>query len=145
MNSIKTIYARIDVPLDMEDTFALVTNWEFQQKWVLATKVWGVGETSNKLGGKIEAFTGLKKLGFLDTMTITKWDPPNLCEVTHTGSVVKGSGIFEVSNLDNKTFLTWTETTIIPFGFIGKFGWIIVSPFIKLGMIISLRRFRKLL
>lgn len=122
MSKIKKISASIPVGASQHDTFKAVTDWESQQKWIFATKVWGVGQDSHKLGGKLEAFTGFGKIGFLDTMTITKWDQPHVCEVTHTGNLVKGSGLFEVTRKNNTTYFTWTEHTILPFGILGRVG-----------------------
>jgi hypothetical protein len=125
------------------EVFKKVTNWEDQIKWVFFTKVRGVGNDSRKLGGKLEAFTGIGRIGFLDTMTITKWVDNKLCEVTHTGNVVKGRGLFEVSTNDSTTYFTWTEYVIVPFGFIGKVGWVLVKPISKFGLWLSLKRLKK--
>ena len=144
MVTLKIISARTYVDADQRSVFNAVTDWNLQSKWIFATKVTGNGNDSHQLGGKLEAFTGYGSFGFMDTMTITKWDPPHTCEVTHTGKIVKGSGLFEVSIENGKTYFTWTEYTELPFGIIGKAGWIIVGPLTKIGMKISLRRFSKL-
>ena len=144
MPTTKTISARTVVNGNQADVFNAVTDWESQSKWIFATKVKGVDSDSHKRGGKLEAFTGFGKIGFMDTMTITKWDPPHVCEVTHTGSVVVGSGLFEVSVEDDVTYFTWTEYTVLPFGIIGKAAWLLAGPITKLGLKYSLRRFKKL-
>ena len=140
----KSISVSIGINAPDEMVFKYVTNWENQEKWVFLTKVRNIGDDSRKLGGKLEAFTGIGSFGFLDTMTITKWSPPYICEVTHTGKVVKGSGVFEVTSVDGVTYFTWTEYTEVPFGIVGKIGWIFVAPIAKLGLILSLRQFRKM-
>jgi len=144
MITIKTVSARTAVKGSQQEVFNAVTEWELQNKWVLATKVRGIGSDSRCLGGKLEAFTGIGKLGFMDTMTITGWDSPNVCEVTHTGNVVKGSGLFEISTENGITYFAWTERTLIPFGILGKAGWLIVGPMTKLGLKYSLSRFSKM-
>ena len=144
MNVTKKLSAKIAIDADPATVFEYVTNWDWQSKWVTGTRVWGVGEDSHKLGGKLEAFTGIGSFGFLDTMTITKWSPPYICEVTHTGKVVKGSGVFEVTSVDGVTYFTWTEYAEIPFGIIGQIGWVFVAPLVKLGLSISLKRFKRL-
>ena len=40
------------------------------------------------------AFTG--PLAFVDPMVVTEWEPPNRCVLRHTGSLVRGDGVFEV-------------------------------------------------
>lgn len=145
MTTIRTVTASIAIPASQSAVFKAVTDWELQTKWILATKVTGVSNDSRRLGGKLEAFTGFGRIGILDTMTITKWEPPRLCEVTHTGKFVKGSGVFAVTVVDDITYFSWTERSIIPFGFIGAIGWIVVKPFAKLALKVSLMRFRTLL
>ncbi len=144
MPTIKTIAASVAVQSDQKRVFEAVTNWDLQRKWIFATKVSGVDADSHKLGSKLEAFTGYGKFGFMDTMTITKWDPPNVCEVTHTGKIVKGSGKFEVITRNGATYFVWTEYPEIPFGIIGNAAWPIVAPFARIALKISLVRFRKM-
>lgn len=139
-NNVKHLSVRVKINAPTMNVFRAVTNWEEQDNWVFLTKVKGVGNDSQKLGGKLEAYTGIGRFCFLDTMTITAWDPPKLCEVTHTGNVVKGRGIFEVATINSSTYFTWTEYVEIPFGVIGRFGWIFIKPLTKLGLWVSLRR-----
>ena len=145
MPTLRIISARIPIEASQNDTFLAVTDWESQHNWIFATRVKGVGHNSHNIGGKLEAFTGFKSFGFLDTMIITKWDFPKLCEVTHTGKVVKGVGLFEVYNDTKITYFSWTEYIEIPFGILGKIGWLFISPIIKLGLKYSLRRFKRCL
>jgi hypothetical protein len=139
----KQLSVKIAINATELEVFNKVTNWKDQSKWVYLTKVQGVGSDSRKLGGKLEALTGIGKIGFLDTMTITKWVDNKLCEVTHTGKVVKGRGLFEVSTVNSTTYFTWTEYVELPFGFVGRIGWLIVKPISKFGLWMSLRRLKK--
>ncbi len=77
-------------------------------------------------------------------MTITKWDYPKVCEVTHTGKVVRGAGLFEVSQESGTTYFTWTEYVELPFGLIGKIGWLAVKPLTLLGLKQSLKKFKRI-
>jgi hypothetical protein len=143
MSQTKTISHSVTFIASQSDVFDAVTNWEFQSKWIPFTNVVGVGENSHQLGGKLEAFTGIGRVGFLDTMTITKWEPPFVCEVTHTGNFVKGSGLFEVSNDADGAKFTWTEYFSLPSGILGNLIWAIVWVPFKIGLIISLWKFSK--
>lgn len=142
-NNTRKLSVTIAINTTEKKVFDAVTNWEDQEKWVYLTKVRGVGEDSHKFGGKLEAFTGLGRFGFLDTMTVTEWEEGKLCEVTHTGNIVKGKGLFEVSTINDITYFTWTEFVEIPFGIIGKIGWSVVKPISKFGLWLSLRRLKK--
>lgn len=83
--------------------------WQTQGKWMLGTSVWAI-DSGEGVDGRIAAFTGLfpksRKLGFIDYLTITKWEPPRVCGVLHTGKVVRGTGSFEVvlvsDNISNR-------------------------------------------
>ena len=143
MPTLNKISAKIAIDGTQDSVFAAVTDWGSQHNWIYITKVKGVGDDSHRLGGKLEAFTGMGSFGFLDTMTITKWESPTLCEVTHTGKVIKGVGLFEVVCDSDKTYFIWTEYVEIPFGIFGKIGWFFVYPLITLSLQLSLRRFRR--
>jgi len=104
---------------------------------VRATEQGGVG-----VGGGLEAFTGVGRIGFLDTMVITAWQPPYRCEVLHTGRVVRGTGVFAVEVLPGGgSRFTWEETLELPLGILGRLGWPLVRPLFAAGLRASLRRF----
>lgn len=119
-----------------------ITNWAAQSDWMLGTKVSGTGA---EVGGRIEAFTGIGKIGFLDTMEITLWQPPHRCDVLHTGKVVKGTGTFEVKEVNaNASVFIWSEDLEIPLGLIGLLGFKLVKPFFAAGVQRSLNKFADL-
>ena len=119
-----------------------ITNWEAQSNWMLGTKVWSVGGDGTGVGGKIEAFTGVWRIGFLDTMEITAWDPPKRCDVNHTGRVVRGTGTFEVVPTgDSTTKFVWSEDLDLPLGVLGKVGFFFVKPGFVFGVRKSLGKF----
>lgn len=121
-----------------------ITNWETQSQWMMGTKVWPVDGDGTGVGGKIEAFTGVWRIGFLDTMEITGWQPPNRCDVNHTGRVVKGTGTFEVvSTSDTTSKFIWSEDLDLPLGALGKFGFILVKPGFVFGVRKSLEKFAR--
>ena len=78
------------------------------------TDVRTVDGPAQRLHGRLAARTGLplpggRHLGVLDTMIITKWEPPRLVEVQHTGRIVRGPGIFEVLPRGEHSTFVWTE------------------------------------
>lgn len=118
-----------------------ITDWPSQSEWMLGTIVSGTGDS---VGGKISAFTGIGPIGFLDTMEITRWEPPTRCDVIHTGKVVKGTGSFQVARIDHeRSKFIWIEDLDIPFGFIGLIGFKILRPFFIAGVKKSLNNFAK--
>jgi hypothetical protein len=99
-------------------------------------------------GADIRAFTGVQvgrlRLGVLDTMTITVWDPPRECRVLHTGRLIRGDGIFGVlPRAEGASTFHWREELDLPFGALGRLGWPILRPFMLAGVRLSLRRFAR--
>ncbi len=138
---------RIDVDASPEQVWAALTDWERQGEWMVATDVRTVGGPAQGLHGRLAARTGLplpggRRVGVLDTMIITKWDPPRLIEVQHTGRLIRGPGLFEIQprGEQHSTFV-WTERLHLPYGYLGTLGWFLVRPFALLGIRRSLRSF----
>jgi len=108
----------------------------------LGTKVSGTKNNGQGLGGEINAWTGFWKIGFNDPMVITQWIEPKIVDVKHIGRVVKGTGSMVVEKVDeNNSRFIWSESINLPFGFIGKIGWIIIKPFFVSGIKFSLNKF----
>lgn len=120
-----------------------VTDWAAQGEWMTATRVRAVEGDGHRVGGRIEAFTGLGSLGFLDTMVVTEWLPPRRCAVLHTGRLVRGTGAFAVDEIEDEpgvTRLVWQEDLDLPAGAFGSLGWLLLRPLVRLGVLRSLGR-----
>ena len=131
----------VDVAAPAEQTWAAVVAWERQGEWMLGTRVRVTAQEGKGVGGGIEAFTGLGRWGFLDTMRITAWDPPRRCDVVHTGRVVRGTGSFEVRDRgQGHSAFVWREDLDLPLGVVGRLGWRLVRPLFAAGVRASLRR-----
>jgi hypothetical protein len=75
-------------------------------------------------------------------MEITLWQPPRACHVKHLGRVVRGTGAFEVEPRgDRRSRFHWSEDLELPWGVLGRLGWLLVRPLFVLGLTVSLRRF----
>ncbi len=131
---------RREVPLAVPAGMAwdYVTDWPAQSEWVPHTRVEHAdpADPAVGLGGRIRAWSGLGRIGFWDTMTITGWetreDGGGRCEVLHTGSVVRGEGVFEVvaDGPTASTFL-WSEMVPIPGGRLGALAYRVVGPVVE--------------
>lgn len=115
-----------------------VTDWPAQGEWVPHTRVEHAdpSDPAVGVGGRIRAWSGLGRLGFWDTMTITSWerapDGGGRCEVLHTGSVVRGEGELAVvaEGPDACRFL-WSERAVVPGGRLGALGFQAVRPVVE--------------
>ena len=112
---------------------------------MLATKVESLDGDGRHVDARIRAFTGIGRIGIMDPMTITDWNPPTVCKVVHTGNIVRGTGEFVVEPIHEQaaTFI-WAEDLEIPLGIIGKFGFLLLKPFFLLGIKRSLAKFAHL-
>ncbi|MEV4179530.1 SRPBCC family protein [Nonomuraea sp. NPDC049709] len=120
----KPVYAAaaVHVPAPPEQVFGLITDWPRHQEWMLMTTARRVGEVG------LEAYTGVRPFGFLDTMTITHWQPPTLLRITHTGRVVRGRGAIRVLPQRGGSRVVWAEELELPFGALGRAAWPLARP-----------------
>jgi hypothetical protein len=130
-----------DIAAPREQVWELLVDWEDHERWMLLTRARG----GSGVGEQIEAFTGIGRFGFLDTMEITVWEPPERAVVRHTGRFVRGSGSFEVrETAPGCSRIVWSEWVDLPFGLIGRLAWPVVRPLLKAGVSFSLRRLAEL-
>jgi len=127
----------IDVPI--EKVWAALADWESQGEWMLQTTVEVTSDIREGVGTSIAAFTGIGKLGIMDHMTVTSWNPPTICDVVHTGAIIKGTGRFELTALsDNSTRFDWSEEILAP-----RAIFLLIAPGLYAGVRISLSALRR--
>lgn len=139
-----TIVLTVDVAAPAEDTWAGATDWANQGAWMLGTTVRPTRLDGRGVGGAIEAFTGIGRLGFVDPMQITVWEPPARCHVLHKGRLVRGTGAFEVERRGAAASrFVWREDLELPLGALGRLGWPLVKPVFAAGVRTSLQKFAR--
>ena len=122
----------IDAPI--EKVWASLADWESQGEWMLQTTVDVTSEIREGVGTTIAAFTGIGKIGVMDHMQVTKWEPPFICDVVHTGRVIKGTGRFQLTAIDSgKTRFDWSEEILAP-----RALFLLIAPGLYAGVRISL-------
>ncbi|CAB4916603.1 unannotated protein [freshwater metagenome] len=127
----------INAPI--RDVWNQLADWEKQGEWMLQTKVWVTSEITQGVGTKISALTGFHRLSVLDTMEVTNWEPPHLCDVVHTGRVIRGTGRFKLREIStNVTAFDWSEVISAP-----PIIFLLIKPALYFGVRISLARFAR--
>ena len=122
----------IDAPI--EKVWESLANWESQGTWMVQTTVQVTSEIREGVGTKIAAFTGIGKFGVMDHMEVTKWEPPYICDVLHTGKIIKGTGRFQLSAIDSKrTRFDWSEEILAP-----RALFLLIAPGLYAGVRLSL-------
>ena len=127
----------IDAPI--QKVWDALADWESQSEWMLQTTVEVTSEIRSGIGTSIAAFTGVGKLGIMDHMTVTSWNPPTICDVVHTGAIIKGTGRFELTALsENSTRFDWSEEILAP-----RAIFLLIAPGLYAGVRISLSALRR--
>ena len=99
----------------IQRVWAALADWESQGDWMLQTKVDVTSQVREGVGTTIAAFTGIGKFGVMDHMVVTSWQPPHICDVLHTGKIIKGTGRFELVVIDTDTTrFDWSEEILAP-------------------------------
>lgn len=138
---------RLDVSVNAPVTavFAAFTQWAEQGRWMVGTRVEVRSGDGASVGSELAAWTGAGPAGFWDTMVITRWEPPYRVDVTHTGSVVRGTGTMEVVALPGgRSRFIWSEELDLPLGVVGRLGWPVARPVFLAGVRRSLTAFAAL-
>lgn len=149
MNKLSHLELNIKIYRPVKTVWDCLVDWKSQGDWMLQTKVWSELDQDrtikNGKGVLIFAFTGLFpnlypkiRLGILDTMEITKFKPPVLCEVVHIGRIIRGTGKFELKKSKNGTIFNWQEDLVAHPVFL-----LIMKPLLLIGVWLSLRRFAR--
>ena len=124
----------IEAPI--ERVWAALADWESQGDWMLQTRVDVTSDIREGVGTTIAAFTGIGKLGVMDHMVVTSWQPPNICDVLHTGKIIKGTGRFELVVIDaDTTRFNWSEEILAP-----RAIFLLIAPGLYAGVRISLTK-----
>lgn len=147
----------VEVGVPAGQLWRVVTDWPLQGEWIPFTTVRSTVGKGRGVGSRVEAWTGLGRVGFLDTMVVTHWSEPSkehsdghsegrrVCEVLHTGRLVRGEGGFEVEPLGpSRSRLVWWESVELPLGAVGALGWRLTSRWWQAGTAKALQRLRTL-
>lgn len=138
-----TIIAGVTVAATPERVWELALDWPRQREWIWATRT----EGGSGAGATVTAWTGVGPVGFTDTMVITEWDPPRRCVVTHTGSLVRGSAMFEVLPRGDRSEFRWTERIVLTPPLpdpLARLAAPVIAPVARAGLGYSLLRFARL-
>lgn len=120
----------------IEKLWAVIADWESQGDWMLQTRVEVTSQIREGVGTTIAAFTGIGKLGVMDHMVVTSWQPPHICDVLHTGKIIKGTGRFQLVAIDaDTTRFDWSEEILAP-----RVLFLLIAPGLYAGVRISLTK-----
>lgn len=136
------IQASVDLSVGADAAFASMVDLPSQERWIIATRLFPIeGAVSvPQVGSRLAAFTGVASIGFLDTMVVTAYDPPWRWVTEKDGALLQGVGIMHVEPLPQGCRATWANELELPFGALGRIGWLLIRPIARIGLQASLRR-----
>ncbi len=128
--------------ISQSNAFQAMVDPAAQQRWMIATRLYPVQTPIPvpHVGSRLAAFTGLGGVGFLDTMTVTGYRPPDRWEVDKDGGLIRGTGTMRVQPTADGSRASWTNELILPCGAVGRLGFAVVKPFVELALRACLRR-----
>ena len=129
----------VTISAPVHEVWNKLVDWQSQGDWMALTRVTASsqGAADSNVGTTIDAFTGIGKLGILDRMRVTTWQPPTFCAVEHYGAIIKGIGEFNLSELpDSRTRFDWFERIEAPTLILA-----LIKPGVLIAVYYSLRKF----
>lgn len=143
-----TVTASVDVPgVSAERAFAALVDPAAQERWMIATRLYPVQSAVPvpQVGSRVAAFTGVGGVGFLDTMRVTDYEPPDRWVVAKDGDLLRGVGVMQVTPTAGGCRVSWTNELVLPFGAIGRIGFLVARPVAQAALGACLRRLGRLL
>jgi carbon monoxide dehydrogenase subunit G len=100
----------IVLPTTPDAAWSVLVDWERQADWMLdADRVEVVSDVREGVGVRLAVKTRLLGVpAFTEPMEVTVWEPPRRLVIRH-GSLVAGTGVWDLVPMDGGTGFRWTE------------------------------------
>lgn len=127
--------------------FEAMVDLAAQQRWMIATRLYPLEADAPvpQVGSRVAAFTGVGGLGFLDTMTVTAYEPPHRWVVDKDGQLLRGIGTMQVTPVSGGCRASWTNELTLPFGILGRLAFPVIRPVAELALRACLQRMARML
>jgi carbon monoxide dehydrogenase subunit G len=121
------------MPGPPEIVWALITDWEHQDDWMLeASDFEVIGDQREGVGVEAKATVRIAGIKTRDTVRVSMWEPPRILVIDHLGWV-KGAGEIQLQPVSEGTRMRWKETLFPPrrLGPVGRFGLVVARPLMR--------------
>ena len=121
------------MPGPPELVWALITDWEHQDDWMLeASRFEVVGELREGVGVEARATVRIAGIKTRDKIRVSMWEPPRILVIDHLGWV-KGAGEIQLQPVSEGTRMRWRETLYAPklLGPVGRVGFRAAAPLMR--------------
>ncbi len=118
----------VEIAAPPEAVWRRLVDWEHLDAWMREASEFQV-VTSHREGVGVEARAKIRIAGIttVDTVRVSRWEPPGWFEIEHLGWV-KGSGLMHCRPTPAGTWLWWRETLVPPWGLVGWVGMRFLRP-----------------
>jgi carbon monoxide dehydrogenase subunit G len=116
-----------------EVVWALITDWEHQDDWMLEASGFEViGTQREGVGVMARATVRIAGVRTRDTVRVSMWEPPRILVIDHLGWV-KGTGEIQLQPVSEGTRMRWRESLFPPpkLGPIGRLGLAAAAPLMR--------------
>lgn len=120
---------RIEAPI--EKVWERLVDWENLGEWMLEGRGFKVtSDHQEGVGVTAEASIRIGGITTTDPVEVTRWEPPEVLEITHSGWVA-GTGLMVCKPAPWGTFLYWKETLRPPLWILGAVGLRLFKPLMQ--------------
>lgn len=120
------------LPGPPELAWALLTDWEHQDDWMLEASDFVVTSPQREgVGVEAEATISIGGMRTRDAVRVVGWEPPRRLVIEHLGWV-KGRGEIQLTRLeDGETYVWWREELHPPLSLPGALGMTAFKPLMR--------------
>ena len=125
----------IMLPTTPEDAWAVLIDWERQADWMFdADRVDVVSAHREGVGVRLAVKTRLFGVpAFTEPIEVAAWEPPRRLQIRH-GSLVSGTGVWELDAVDGGTRFRWSEDIALHVPFVGELAARAYRPVMRMLM-----------
>ena len=120
------------LPGPPEIVWALITDWEHQDDWMLEASDFVVtSDLREGVGVEAEATVTIGGITTRDRVRVTRWEPNKLLGIEHEGWVSGAGELYLMDLGDGRTHLFWREELYPPLGIAGAIGLTGFKPIMR--------------
>jgi carbon monoxide dehydrogenase subunit G len=125
----------IVLPTTAEEAWQVLMDWERQADWMLdADRVTVVSDIREGVGVRLDVRTRLFGVpAFSEPMEVIGWEAPRRMVISH-GSVVSGTGTWELEPVPGGVRFTWTEDIRLAAPVVGELAARCYAPILRVLM-----------
>lgn len=128
MNRPVVVEVAIEIAAPPEAVWARLVDWENLGLWMREARDFKVlTATREGVGVEAQARVTIAGITTLDTVVVSRWEPPVWFEIEHRGWV-SGTGLLHCRPTASGTWVWWRESLVPPWSILGWAGMQLLKP-----------------